>query len=243
MRLDKLLLEKGLVRSRTRAQELIKAGKVKVAGVKSPNPSTDVPAEANITLTEQDHPYVSRAAFKLVALLQAGTLNLRGRVVIDIGASHGGFTQVALLEGAKHVYAVDVGTGQLDGLLRENPAVTSLEQTDARTLNAETFSPAPDTMVCDVSFISATKLVPHVLRTFPTIADVALLVKPQFELQPEDIGPGGVVRDKQKIAQALASITACFEAEGFAVVAKAKAPGRPGGNKETMLHAVRTAKA
>lgn len=237
MRLDTLLVERGLARSRARATALIKDGKVKVAGIKKPKPSIDVPVDADVTLLADDHPYVSRAALKLKALADATGLLFKDRVVLDIGAAHGGFTQLALEYGAAHVYAVDVGTGQLDSTLKTDPKVTSYEQTDARALAAADVPQRPHLLLCDVSFISATKVLPHLVEIFPELEEMAILVKPQFELTPQDIGPGGVVRDKAKQYQALERLQKCLNELGFDAPTYVKSPLKgEKGNQEFMLH-------
>jgi len=237
MRLDLLLVEKKLVQSRARAQAMIKAGKIKVEGFKGAKASTDIPEDAVIKLLEQDHPYVSRAAFKLKAIIEATGFKFKDKIVLDLGASTGGFSQVALEEKAKHVYAVDVGHGQLDERLKSDKQITSLEKTDARTLTPQMVRKAPDVLLCDVSFISSTKILPHVLLLFPSIVDVFVLVKPQFELTKEDIGPGGIVRNKQRQQDALTRVKECLQGLGFSTPTFIKAPMAHGGmNQEFMLH-------
>ena len=240
IRLDKLLLDQGHARSRTRAQAMIKDGKVRVKGFQNVRPGSEVPANAEITLLEPDHPYVSRAALKLKALVEATGLKFKHRIVLDMGAAHGGFTQVALESGAQLVYAVDVGTGQLDAAFQNDPSVISLEKTDGRSLNADMLPHAPDVLLCDVSFISSTLIIPHLISMFPSIEDAAILVKPQFELQREDIGAGGIVRSKEARQRACARVKGCMEDLGFEVPTLMKCPlSGADGNQEYLLHARR----
>ena len=238
MRLDMLLVEQNMVQSRARAQALIKAGKVKVDGMKAVKASTDIPEGTKVTLLEADHPYVSRAAFKLKSIIEATGFRFKDKIVLDLGASTGGFTQVAIENHAKHVYAVDVGHGQLDDRLKADKKITNLEKTDARTLSPKEIKKAPEVLLCDVSFISSTKVLPHVLMAFPSIENVFVLVKPQFELTKDDIGPGGIVRNKQRQQDALTRVKECLEGLGFETPTFVKAPmAHAGMNQEYMLHA------
>lgn len=240
MRLDILMVDKKLAKSRARAQELIKGGKVKITGMKNLKPSLDVAEDVIITMSEDDHPYVSRAAFKLKAIIDATGFVFRDKVVLDIGASTGGFTQVALEEGAKHIYAIDVGHGQLDAAFKEDAQVTSLEKTDGRNLLPSMVRRTPDVVLCDVSFISCTKILPHMILSFPSINDVLVLVKPQFELTPDDIGHGGIVRDKQRCYDALEKVKQCLIDLGFEVPTFIKSPlNNSKSNQEFVIHARR----
>ena len=240
MRLDILLVEKNMVQSRARAQALIKAGKVKVAGMDKAKvkASTEIPEGTAVKLLEEDHPYVSRAAFKLLSIIDATGFSFKGKTVLDLGASTGGFTQVAIENHAKHVYAVDVGHGQLDVRLQKDSKITNLEKTDARSLTPKLIRKAPEVLLCDVSFISSTKILPHVVMAFPSISDVFVLVKPQFELTKEDIGPGGIVRSKERQRDALTRVQECLQGLGFEIPTFVKAPmAHQGMNQEFMLHA------
>lgn len=238
MRLDLLLVEQNMVQSRARAQAMIKAGKVKVEGINKVKASTDIPEGTKVKLLEEDHPYVSRAAFKLKSIIEATGFTFKDKTVLDLGASTGGFTQVAIENHAKHVYAVDVGHGQLDARLKKDSKITNLEKTDARTLTPKIIKKVPDVLLCDVSFISSTKILPHVVMAFPSITDVFVLVKPQFELTKDDIGPGGIVRSKERQRDALTRVQECLQGLGFKTPTFVKAPmAHQGMNQEYMLHA------
>ncbi|MBA43979.1 MAG: TlyA family rRNA (cytidine-2'-O)-methyltransferase [Magnetococcales bacterium] len=237
MRLDMLLVEQNLVQSRARAQAMIKAGKVHVEGMTKVKASTDIPEGTKVKLLEADHPYVSRAAFKLKSIIDATGFTFKGKTVLDLGASTGGFTQVAIENHAKHVYAVDVGHGQLDARLQKDSKITNLEKTDARTLTPKLIKKEPEVLLCDVSFISSTKILPHVVMAFPSITDVFVLVKPQFELTKDDIGPGGIVRSKERQRDALTRVQECLQGLGFETPTFVKAPmAHAGMNQEFMLH-------
>lgn len=237
MRLDILLVEKKLAASRGRAQALIKEGKVKVEGLGKLKPSIDVPEDAGIHLLEPDDGYVSRGALKLKPIIDATGFNFKHKTCLDVGASTGGFTQVALEEGAKHVYAVDVGTGQLSDVFKGDPRVTSFEKTDGRNLSKAQIKNAPDVMLCDVSFISCTRILAHVLLTFPSIKDAFVLVKPQFELTREDVGPGGIVRNKNRQFDALEKVKACLNELGFETPTFVKIrQAKKNSNQEFMVH-------
>lgn len=240
MRLDALLVEKGLAPSRSKAVDLIKAGHVAVPGVTNPKkikPALEVADDADVTVTTSDMGYVSRGAEKLKAILPATGYSFKHKVVLDVGASTGGFTQLALEKGAQHVFAADVGTGQLAEELKNDPKVTNLEKTDGRNLTHKDVPTEPHVLLCDVSFISCTRILPHVLKTFPSITDVFVLVKPQFELTREDVGKGGIVRDKKRQMDALESVRKCLNDCGYEAPTFVKTPlSRYGANQEFMLH-------
>ncbi|MBI1364125.1 MAG: TlyA family rRNA (cytidine-2'-O)-methyltransferase [Proteobacteria bacterium] len=242
-RLDIYLVNNGMARSRARARELVEAGHVQVNGTVPKKASFVVEDGAEVVLLQEDHPYVSRGAFKLLALLEAAPkLALKGKDVLDLGASTGGFTQVALEKGAGLVYALDVGTGQLDASLARLKQVINLEKTDARDLDGVDFDPAPTVLVGDISFISLTKVLPSVFGRLPELRQLGLLVKPQFELQPEDIGSGGLVKDPEKHTRACESVKACVEAHGFSVRVLVPCPLKGGdGNQEFLLYAEKSA--
>lgn len=239
MRLDAYLVKQGLAPSRARAAALVQAGHVRVGGKVVLKPAWPV-EDAAVELTAPDHGYVGRGALKLKALLEAAEANLKGDVVLDVGASTGGFTEVCLEAGAAKVYAVDVGHNQLHQRLRTNARVVALEGTDARTLPPDVFTPQPTVMVADVSFISLTKVLPPVLRVCPKLNALYLLVKPQFEVGPEKVGRGGIVRNDAAREAALASVTACVKELGFNVTTTLPCPVAGGdGNVEWLLAARR----
>lgn len=194
-RADTLLVEKGLCESRSRAARLIMAGQVRIGSDHVvAKASEGVDPNADLIVLEP-FPYVSRGATKLLAGLAAFPCFLEGRVALDIGASTGGFTDVLLQRGAKRVYAVDVGYGQLHAKLRNDPRVISLERFNARHLTAEQVAEAVDIIVADLSFISLTKVLPACAPLTGDGGRAYLLVKPQFEAKREEVGKGGVVRD------------------------------------------------
>jgi 23S rRNA (cytidine1920-2'-O)/16S rRNA (cytidine1409-2'-O)-methyltransferase len=203
VRLDKLLLERGLTSSRQRAQALILAGKVLVGGQKMEKAGTGVDPEADIRLLGEDLKYVGRGGLKLEKALEHWHIEVAGKVCLDIGASTGGFTDCLLQHGAARVIAVDTGHGQIDFRLRLDPRVRLLEKTNARYLTREQISEVVDFIALDVSFISATLVLPAVIAAaFPDSApehrgrQMVVLVKPQFEAGREHVGKGGIVRDQ-----------------------------------------------
>ncbi|MBS0247035.1 MAG: TlyA family RNA methyltransferase [Proteobacteria bacterium] len=194
IRIDRLLVERGLFDSRAKAQAAIEAGLVKANGKPIAKPSDEVAVDAAIEATPA-HPYVSRGALKLVAALDHFKFDPRGRICLDIGASTGGFTQVLIERGASRVTAVDVGTAQLHQSLRADPRIVSLEQTDIRKLDAATLDPKPDLVVCDVSFISLRQVLPAALALAARPAQLIALIKPQFEAGRAQLKKG-IVRDE-----------------------------------------------
>src|SRR5512140_1810628 len=183
LRLDKLLVERGLAETRTRAEALVMAGRVSVKGVAHPKPGTSVPTDVEITVAEPEHPWVSRGGVKLAAGLDAFGVSPEGKVCADIGASTGGFTDVLLARGALRVYAVDVGYGQLHAKLRGDPRVVLREKVNARLLSRAEIPEPVALAVADVSFISLTLILPALVPLLAPGAELVLLVKPQFESQ------------------------------------------------------------
>jgi 23S rRNA (cytidine1920-2'-O)/16S rRNA (cytidine1409-2'-O)-methyltransferase len=194
-RLDVVLVERGLAPSRERAQALIAAGLVEVAGEKAASAAHRVAPGGVIRLLGRDHPYASRGGLKLAAALDAFAVDPGGRVALDAGASTGGFTDVLLLRGAGLVYAVDVGYGQLAGRLANDRRVRVLDRTNLRLLR-ELPGPPPSLVSLDLSFISLRSVLPRVAELAEPGAEVAALVKPQFEVGREHVGKGGIVRDE-----------------------------------------------
>ena len=238
MRLDQLLIIRGLFDSRAQARAAIEAGGVTVAGQVVRKPAARV-AEDAVIEAEPAHPFVGRGALKLAHVLTLWPVAVEGRTVLDVGASTGGFTEVCLLRGAARVLAVDVGQGQLHPRLAADPRVVNLEKTDARALTAEQVDPAPELVVCDASFISLLKVLPVPLSLAAPGADLVALVKPQFEAEDrKSVGRGGVVRDPDARKAALARVTAGLEALGWTVQATAESPVTGGdGNVEYLLWA------
>ncbi|MBH0238121.1 TlyA family RNA methyltransferase [Methylobrevis sp. L22] len=195
MRLDLALVARGLSPSRARARDSILRGRVGVDGVVVTKPGQLVAPDAALAVDDPAEAYVSRAALKLVAGLDAFAVPVEGRTALDIGASTGGFTQVLLQRGAAHVTAIDVGHGQLHAELAGDPRVTSIEGLNARDLGPEHLAAPPEIVVSDVSFISLTLALPPALALAAPGADLVALVKPQFEVGRAGIGKGGLVRD------------------------------------------------
>lgn len=194
-RLDLALVNRGLVNSREKGKALIMAGKVYVNQQKSDKPGTLVKASDLLTVKGEGLPYVSRGGLKLEKALREFALDLRGKVMMDVGASTGGFTHCALQHGAARVYAVDVGYGQLDWSLRQDPRVNSMERTNARYLTCEDIGEPLDFISIDVSFISLAKILPPLIPFLKEGGDIVALIKPQFEAGRQNVGKKGVVRD------------------------------------------------
>ena len=237
MRLDVFLVKSGLIKTRERAKEAIASGAVFVSGKRATKPSKNIPEGADVFVDDEVlNPYVSRAAYKLLGAIEAWGIDFAGRCVLDIGASTGGFTQVALEQGARRVYAVDVGTGQLSEELLDEARVVSLERLDARTLT-RTHIPEPiDIFVSDVSFISIFKILPHIRQFLVHGAEGVVLYKPQFELGREHIGRGGIVVSDKALEAGLSKAPEQFAQCGF--VAKEMIPSPikgKDGNKEYLF--------
>ncbi|GAB4165578.1 MAG: TlyA family rRNA (cytidine-2'-O)-methyltransferase [Geothermobacteraceae bacterium] len=237
VRLDKLLVEKGLAGSRERARALILAGRVLVDDRPVDKAGFPVLPDTPVRVRGEDIPYVSRGGLKLAAALDFFPVQVEGRIAIDVGASTGGFTDCLLQHGAKLVYAVDVGYGQLAWSLRNDPRVVSLERTNIRHLEPDRLDRKPDLAVIDASFISLAKVLPATLRLLHRPADIVALVKPQFEVGRGQVGKGGVVRDDRLRQKALEDISACARDLGLEVVGAIESPA-PGlkGNREFLLY-------
>lgn len=229
-RLDRQLVDRGLVESRTRAQALIMAGHVSVGGRKVDKPGTMVDRESAIEIKGQDHPYVSRGGLKLAGALSAFEFDPSNRIAMDIGASTGGFTDCLLQHGAKRVHAVDVGYGQLAWKLVSDERVVVHDRQNIRKLSPEQIGESVDLVVADCSFIALAKVLPHVPRFLAPKADVIALIKPQFELEPGRVGKGGIVRDESDRADAVGRVEDTGRELGFEAVAKCPSPitGREG---------------
>jgi 23S rRNA (cytidine1920-2'-O)/16S rRNA (cytidine1409-2'-O)-methyltransferase len=218
-RIDKLLVDRGLVESRTRAQAMIMAGSVLVGEKRVEKPSESFPPDANIRI-KGDGPeskYVGRGGLKLEAALRQFGIDPAGYVCIDIGSSTGGFTDCLLQHGAERVYAIDVGTNQLVWSLRNDPRVTVMENTNARELKPEHFNEKFNLAVMDVSFISVTKLLPALLPLLKYDGRVITLIKPQFEVGKGEVGKGGIVREPEKHERVVAGINSFADGQGLLV--------------------------
>ncbi|HXN91094.1 MAG TPA: TlyA family RNA methyltransferase [Candidatus Sulfotelmatobacter sp.] len=228
-----LVTKSGLVESRARAQALILAGKVRVAGETVRSPDRAVREDAAIDV-DSEPGYASRGALKLAPALDRFGVDPLGRVCADIGASTGGFTDVLLRRGAARVYALDVGRGLLHWRLRQDPRVVVIERVNARSL--ESFPEAVSLVVIDVSFISLTKVLPAVHRAAPD-SEVVALFKPQFEVGRAEVGKGGVVRDTALVALAVTRFREWCAAEGYTVQAEVQSEvAGTDGNREIFLH-------
>lgn len=235
-RADVVLVERGFFASRARAQEAIAAGLVTVNGAVIRKASDAVSEEAVIT-AEQPHPYVSRGGVKLAAALDLFQIDPRDKICLDIGASTGGFTEVLLNRGAAHVYAVDVGHGQLHPTIASHARVTNLEGTDARSLNADLIPPRADLLVSDVSFISLKLVLPAAAALLKPQAELAVLVKPQFEAG-RDLVKKGIVRDEAVHRAVCEDMRAFVASLGFEVMGLIPSPIAGGdGNREFLLGA------
>lgn len=240
VRADHLLVSQGLAESRSRAQALILAGQVYMGDRQVAKAGDLLPAEAVLTLKGRDHPWVSRGGLKLDHALQHFALPVEGKIVLDVGASTGGFTDVALTHGAAKVYAVDVGHGQLAWKLREDPRVVVLERANARHLSRAEVPDPVDLIVCDASFIGLETVLPAALALAAPAAQLVALIKPQFEVGKGRVGKGGVVRDPLLHAEVCARIRGWLEGQGWAVLGLTESPILgPEGNKEFLIAAER----
>ncbi len=238
-RLDRLLVENSLARSRAQAADLVRRGAVSVGGQPALKPGALVAPDAILEVEPGASLYVSRGGFKLAAALDAFGLDPAGRVALDIGASTGGFTDVLLARGAAKVYAVDVGRLQLHEKLRADPRVVGLEATDARHLDASIVKDKVTAIVADVSFISLTLVLPAALRLAAEGAFLVVLVKPQFEAGRAAVGKGGIVRDPAEREKAVARVRTFIEGEGgWTVIGEIASPILGGsGNEEFLIGA------
>lgn len=238
-RLDLLLVQRGLAPSRTRAAALAMAGCVLVDDRPVSKPGTKVPVDAQIRLRGRDHDYVSRGGVKLAGALdafRADGLDPRGRIVLDVGASTGGFTDCLLRRGVERVHALDVGYGQLHPRLARDPRVVVHDRTNIRTAPADLLGELVDLVVVDCSFVSLAKVLPSTMPFLRIPGDVVALVKPQFELEPGRVGKGGIVRDDADREAAVRRVEAVAQSLGLVVRGRVDAPiaGRTG-NREIFV--------
>ncbi len=239
IRADQLLVEQGLAESRSRAQAMIMAGQVYCGDRKLAKAGDMLADDAILSVKGKDHPWVSRGGLKLVHALEHFGLNTEGRVVLDVGASTGGFTDVALTHGAAKVYAVDVGHGQLAWKLREDPRVVVMERTNARYLTTTEIPDPIDAVVCDASFIGLETVLPAPLSLAAPGAWAVALIKPQFEVGKGRVGKGGVVRDTALHDEVCVRIHDWFAGlPGWTVLGITASPILgPEGNKEFLIAA------
>lgn len=245
MRVDVALVERGLAPSREKAQALVMAGVVYLGENKITKPSVAVGPDDELIVRQSGTGYVSRGALKLEKGLRVFGVDPAGLVAMDLGASTGGFTDVLLKNGAAHVYAIDVGYGQLDWSLRNDPRVTVMERTNARYLKAEYLPLRPTLGVMDVSFISITKILPTAAQILGEDGAFISLIKPQFEAGRDRVGKKGVVRDAQVHRDVIREILAFIDREmGWAAQALSFSPIKgPEGNIEFLVHILPRAKA
>ena len=237
-RLDERLVVEGLADTRSLAQSLIRAGRVLVDDTPNDKPGTRIQDEASVRVRGEQKRFVSRGGEKLAGALKDLGVDPSGRICLDLGASTGGFTDCLLQAGAAHVVAVDVGYGQLDLRLREDPRVTVMERTNARHLKASALEKLPDLVTIDVSFISVRLLLPTLAREFPS-CELLIMVKPQFEVGRGQVGKGGVVRDPELRAAAAADVRACAELLGWEATGEADSQlAGPKGNREIFIRFV-----
>ncbi|MCB0359453.1 MAG: TlyA family RNA methyltransferase [Bdellovibrionales bacterium] len=238
VRLDRLLVERGMVESRHRAEALIRTRNVLVGDKIVDKPGTQVRADAEVCFREQPSRFVGRGGDKIDSVFSHFGVEVAGRVAIDIGSSTGGFTDSMLQRGARRVYAVDSGTNQLHHRLRTDPRVVVMEQTNARFLEPERFDPRPDVATVDVSFIGVRKILPALTDVLELPKEMLVLVKPQFELEREAVGKGGVVRDEALHHRAIALVSDCAAQLGLVKRGVVPAPlrGERKGNQEYFLY-------
>lgn len=240
MRVDQMLVERGLAESRARAQALVMAGVVFAGETKIAKPGQQIGEDAVLEVRGRDHPWVSRGGLKLVHALDAFDLDPTGAVAMDIGSSTGGFTDVLLQRGAAHVFAVDSGTNQLAWSLRQDERVTVLEQTSARILTREHITQACDWVVCDASFIGLAKVLQRPLELAAPQCRLVSLIKPQFEVGREEVGKGGVVRDPALHQRVCDEVREWLEIGGWQVQGIVESPiTGPKGNVEFLISAQR----
>jgi len=239
-RLDVLLVERGLAETRAKAQALILAGAVFSGEKKLDKAGIAYADDTPLEVKSRDHPWVSRGGIKLAHALDHFAIDVEGFVALDIGASTGGFTDVVLQNGAARVYAVDVGHGQLAWKLRQDPRVLVLERVNARYLTAAQVPEPPDIVVCDASFIGLETVLPAALGLAKAQAQLVALIKPQFEVGPERVGKGGVVRDPALHREVCERIAAWLTGRGWEMVGIVESPIRgPEGNIEFLAYARR----
>ena len=237
-RLDVALTERGLVETRSKAQALIMARRVTVNERCVDKPGTAVAAEDALRVVALDHPWVGRGGVKLAHAVQEFAIGLEGKTCLDIGASTGGFTDVMLKSGAARVYAVDVGYGQIDASLRNDPRVVNRERVNARYLTGNDFDEPIHFVSIDVSFIPLKLILPAVVEILDDGGELVALIKPQFEVGKADVGKGGIVRDAAKREAAVAAVRATLESLRFAIVGLIESPIKGAeGNVEYLIYA------
>lgn len=242
MRLDKLMFERGMVSSRSRAQALIMAGKVFVDGKRIEKAGYDVAEGACIDIRGLDHPYVSRGGVKLEAAIRCFAIDCTGLTALDVGASTGGFTDCLLQHGARKVYALDVGFGQLDWRLRNDARVVNLERVNVRYVHPELIPEHVDIVTIDCSFISLRLVMNGILPLLSEGTRIVSLIKPQFEVKKGEVGKGGVIRDQRQHERVLRELVAFAHDRGLVVQGIIPSPIRgPKGNREFFMYLLKGA--
>jgi 23S rRNA (cytidine1920-2'-O)/16S rRNA (cytidine1409-2'-O)-methyltransferase len=236
-RVDIVLVERGMVSSREKARALIMAGKVTVEGKSVTKPGIQIKVDAQVSVEGETSPYVSRGGEKIEGALRAFGIDPKGMIVMDVGASTGGFTDCILQKGAKRVYAIDVGYGQLAWRLQKDPRVISLERRNIRYLPREEVPEETDLIVIDTSFISVEKFLPHLLGFLKRGGAILSLIKPQFEVGKGEVGKGGVVRDKALHEKVIDRISNFSRGLGLTVLGVTESPLLgPKGNREFFIY-------
>lgn len=243
IRLDQFLVDNGYAESKTRAQSIIMAGLVYAGEKKLDKPGHQVAEDATITVRGKEHPWVSRGGMKLAKAIEYFAIDVTDSIAMDVGSSTGGFSDVLLTHGAKKIYAVDVGTGQLDPKIRNDERVEVMEQTNARHLTRAMVEDALDIIVCDASFISLKKVLPAALALAKERATLVALIKPQFEVGKAEVSRGkGVITDPTLHKAVCDDIQQWITAEGWLVRGLTESPiTGPKGNIEFLLYAQRGA--
>lgn len=238
IRLDQLLVERGLAESRTRAQALVMAGHVMIGDKKCEKAGQQILPDAEIRVSGRDHPWVSRGGIKLAHALNQFAINVSSAVAMDVGSSTGGFTDVLLTNGAARVYAVDSGTNQLAWKLRQDDRVIVHEQTSARILNETHIPESVDVIVCDASFIGLAKVLERPLTFAASNAVLVALIKPQFEAGREEVGKGGVIRDARVHERVCAEVQTWLVENNWTICGMTTSPiTGPQGNVEFLVYA------
>ena len=240
LRLDRLLVERGWVESRERGQAVIIAGQVLVNGQKVEKSGSLVPGDADIRILGDQMPYVSRGGLKLERALREFKVDVKEKTCLDVGASTGGFTDCLLQHGAKKVFSVDVGYGQMAWKIRQDPRVVVIERTNIREIEPTLIPERSDLAVIDVSFISLEKVIPAILRLLNPGSGIIALIKPQFEVGKGQVGKGGIVRDEAARAAAVEKVKTAFQNNGLEVQGIIPSPitGQDG-NVEYLIYAVK----
>jgi 23S rRNA (cytidine1920-2'-O)/16S rRNA (cytidine1409-2'-O)-methyltransferase len=237
VRLDRLLVEKGLASSQEKARALIYAGMVRVDQLPAIKPGKAIDPDLPLEVKQAEHPYVGRGGVKLEKALAAFQVEVRGKTALDIGASTGGFTHCLLLRGIKQVYAIDVGYGQLAWEIRQDPRVKVMERKNVRFLTLPDIGEQVDLMVVDTSFISLSLVIPPLIPILKDRGEIVALIKPQFEVGKGKVGKGGVVRNEEDQKTVLENLTLFFQKIGFSVKGTIESPIQGAkGNREFFIH-------